>query len=173
MQLGGKLNWDKDGFSEEEMVRERGFAKAELTYLLSRVMHTTTSVCLFVQSSVSAIPNASALRLAAVAAALSGQAAQALRLGGGNSLTARCLLGIVVLLPREGDPRSCHVSSSAENSKTHLPLRGSRPALTFASFDWSTCLPILPLLSTFAVRKHNRISLPSSIKEFIDGVYLY
>lgn len=66
MQLGGKPNWDKDGFlGREEMVRERGFAKAELTYLLPGAMHTTTSVCLSVQSPVCAIPNASALPLAA------------------------------------------------------------------------------------------------------------
>lgn len=66
VQLGGTPNWDKDGvLGREEMVRERGFAKAGLTYLLPRVMHTTTSVCLSVQSPVCAIPNASALPLAA------------------------------------------------------------------------------------------------------------
>lgn len=50
---------------EERKWSGRGFAKAELTYLLPRAMHTTTSVCLSVQSPVCAIPNASALPLAA------------------------------------------------------------------------------------------------------------
>lgn len=64
-QLGGKVNWDKDGFlGKGEMIRE-DFAKAELTYLLSGAMHRTTSVCLSVRPPVCAIPNASALPTAA------------------------------------------------------------------------------------------------------------
>lgn len=47
-----------------------------------------------------------------------------------TAFTARCLLGIVVLLALEGDPTSCHVNNYPANSKTHLALRGSRPALT-------------------------------------------
>lgn len=71
MQLSGKPNWDKDGFlGRGEIVMERGFAKVELTYSLSRAMHTTTPVCLSVRLPVGAIPNASALPLAAVAAAV-------------------------------------------------------------------------------------------------------
>lgn len=68
----GNPNWDKDGFlGKGEIVMEgRFFAKVELTYLLSRAMHTTTSVCLSVRPPVCAIPNASALPLAAVAAVL-------------------------------------------------------------------------------------------------------
>lgn len=50
--------------------------------------------------------------------------------GEGTAFTARCLLGIVVLLALEGDPTSCHVNSYPANSKTQLALRGSRPALT-------------------------------------------
>ena len=70
-QLGGKPNRDKEGFlGRGEMIREGDFAKAELTYLLSGAMHRTTSVCLSVRPPVCAIPNASALPLAAVAAAL-------------------------------------------------------------------------------------------------------
>lgn len=58
-QLGGKPNWDKDGFpGRGEMIREVDFAKAELTYLLSGAMHTTISVCLSLRPPVCAIPNA-------------------------------------------------------------------------------------------------------------------
>ena len=83
----------------------------------------------------------------------SGQAAQALRLGGGPphpGLAARCLLGIVVLLAGEGGSRACNVNKHTENSKTHLPLRERRPALTDASFDWPTRLPIFPFSSTIS-----------------------
>lgn len=55
------------------MVREGGFTKAELTYLLSRAMHTTTSVRFPVPQPY----------LLLQLQQLSGQAAQALRVGEG------------------------------------------------------------------------------------------
>lgn len=139
---------------------EKGdFAKAELTYLLSRIMHTTISVCLSVRPTSCLCSSQCLSPTSCCNCSSSGQAAQALRLGklgGVGSLAARCLLGIVVFPALENGSRSCHVYSQTENSKTHIPLRERPPALTDAFFDWSSRLPIFPLSSTISCAEAQR-----------------
>lgn len=87
-----------DSLEEGKWFEKGDFAKAELTYLLSRTMHTTISVCLSVRPTACLCSSHGLSPTSQGRYSSSGQAAQALRAGGGDNLAARRLLGIVVLL---------------------------------------------------------------------------
>lgn len=175
---GRKPKCDKDGFfRREEMVGERGFAKAELTYLLSRAraMHTDYISCLFVQS-----PVCHSQRLSPTSGCSCSSSPRSSRSGtkvggrgkggGGNSLYSAVPAG------------DCSSSSLGRRpkilSRQQLHRELQNPSTLARESSRAHLCPLLLVhspvnMSTFAVRKHHRIRLPSSIKEFIDGVHLY
>ena len=171
-QLGGKANWDKDGFlGKGEMIRKGDFAKAELTYLLSGAMHRTTSVCLSVRPPVCAIPTPQPYPLLQLWWSRSGTELGGRRGGGEEALpggplpprprpAARSLLGVVVLLPGEAGSRACHVNKHTENSKPIYPFASGIPRSSMSPLIGPFTCQYSSVRQRLAVRKHNQTRLP-------------